>query len=110
MEWAGGRGQLGGAIALCHVDYGVGVAPSRFASITVRQAGAITSEERGRYNFKQMKIHYMVRFQIDDLIIIVLTYSRPFFGKVFLSVWRLEKREQRHSEDRTCRTPHKPNQ
>lgn len=35
VEVAGGRGQLGGAIALCHADYGVGVAPARFASITL---------------------------------------------------------------------------
>lgn len=35
VEWTGGRRQLRGAIALCHADYRVGVAPSRFASITL---------------------------------------------------------------------------
>lgn len=35
VERAGGRGQLRGAIALCHADCGVGVAPARFASVTI---------------------------------------------------------------------------
>lgn len=35
VERAGGRGQLRGAITICHTDYVVGVAPSRFASFTL---------------------------------------------------------------------------
>ena len=35
VKRAGGRRQLRGAIALCHADYGVGVAPSWFASFTL---------------------------------------------------------------------------
>lgn len=35
VKRAGGRGQLRGAITLCHAEYGVGVAPARFASFTL---------------------------------------------------------------------------
>lgn len=34
----GGRRQLRGTFAVCHAEYGVGVAPSRFASFTLREA------------------------------------------------------------------------
>lgn len=37
VEGACRRGQLRGAVALCHADYGVGVAPAWFASVTLRQ-------------------------------------------------------------------------
>lgn len=56
MKSAGGRRQLRGAIALCHVHYSVGVAPSWFASITLWEAWAIASENDIFIQLKAVKV------------------------------------------------------
>ncbi len=86
VERASGRRQLRGAVALCHADYGVGVAPAGSTAFTLWQAWAIASGER---EVVLMKLQHSMRFEMNAWRAVVLTYSKPFFGKVFLSVCKL---------------------
>lgn len=88
---AGWRRQLGRAIAVRHADYGVGVAAARFTSITVWQAWAIASEKKeGKFSELQTIWHQSTRINKETWR--AKTYSKPFFGKVFLSVCKLFKK------------------
>lgn len=89
---AGWRRQLGRAIALRHTDYGVGVAAARFTSITVWQAWAIASEKKKRESSQNFKRSGTEVQESTRRLGERRTYSKPFFGKVFLSVCKLLKK------------------
>lgn len=91
---AGWRRQLGRAIALRHADYGVGVAAARFTSITVWQAWAIASEKKRGKVLRTSKRSGTEVQESTRRLGERRTYSKPFFGKVFLSVCKLLKKTQ----------------
>lgn len=91
VERTSGRGQLRWTIALCHAHYGVGVTPAWFTSFTLWQTCAIASERRDiMFTSKEWSTTVTKMNECRDFTV---TYSKPFFGKVFLSGCRLQRRE-----------------